>query len=127
MVEKFRKIFATIKNEKGGVFIFALMKMDELTDKWTVVLSAPWAVEGDAEVFKYILDLIKTQLLPEEVSTVARISIFPQTDHLIEMLSKYASGASISGKINGNQIHEGYIIEANSNPSTIKPVEQLSL
>ena len=116
MVEKFKKILAAIKDGRGGVAVFALMKMDELTDRWTVVLSAPWAKEGDAEVFKYILDLIRSNLSPEEISTVARISIFSQKDHLIELLLKYASGASISGKINGNQIHEGYIIETDPNP-----------
>jgi hypothetical protein len=117
MVEKFKTILKEIKSSKGEVELFALMRMDELPDKWSIILSAPWAKEGDLEVFKDILNLIKLNLSQEELSTIARISIFPRTDHFIEeLLSKYTSGASISNeKINGNQIHEGYILDSNPN------------
>ncbi|MDE1970242.1 MAG: hypothetical protein KGI50_01565 [Patescibacteria group bacterium] len=116
MVEKFKKILEKMETAKGGVFLFALMKMDELTDKWTVVLCAPWAKEGDAEIFKYVLNLIQSEFSQEELSTIARIGLFSKTDHLIGELMKYNSDTSISNeKVNGNQVHYGYIIK--SNPS----------
>lgn len=126
IVEKFNGILADMKRSQGDVALFALMKMDELTDKWTVVLSSPWAQEGDEVVFKYVFELIKKTLLPEELSTIARIAIYSQTDHLIELLLKFNSGASIMNeKINGNQVHEGYIIEANQNPASPRHQEKL--
>lgn len=115
MVEKFITILRDIKATKGDVCLFALLKMDEFTDKWTVVLSAPWATEGDAETFKYVLRKIRDSLAPEEVGTIARISIFAPTDHLItDLTEKYRSGAIIKDtRANGNQIHFGHIIESN--------------
>ena len=58
MVEKFKLILAEIKRTKGEVFLFGIMKMDEITDKWSVILSAPWASEGSEDSFKYLFDLI---------------------------------------------------------------------
>ena len=126
MVEKFKTILTEIKRSKGEVALFALMRMDELTDRWTIILNAPWAKEGDTEIFRYILNLIKSNLSQEEFSTIARIGIFSKTDHFIELLLKYNSGTSITNeKINGNQIHEGYILE--SNPELEKVIQQKSI
>ena len=86
--EKFKEILKIIKNDKGDVVLFALIKMDELVDRWTIIISASWAKEGDTDVFKYILKLIKSNLSEEELSTMARIGIFPKTDNFIQLLLK---------------------------------------
>ena len=125
MVEKLNTILLEMKRIKGDVFMFALMKIDDVTDKWTLILSAPWATEGDREIFRYVLDLIKTGL-GEDISDIARIGIFTRGHHLIEELMKYRSGAEIHDKkVNGNLVHEGYVIESNQTPS--EPVRQEQL
>ena len=127
MVEKFQNILERMKREKGELNLFALMRMDELTDKWTVILSAPWATEGNVDIFKYVLGCIKEALLPEELATIARIGIYPRTDHLIQLLFRYSSGASlINQAVNGNKIHEGYVIESNAGLETSIKQESLS-
>ena len=45
MVEKFKTILTTIQQEKGQVSFFGIFRMDEVLDKWTVILSAPWSSE----------------------------------------------------------------------------------
>ena len=50
MVEKFRQILVKILNEKGDINLFAILKMDEFTDRWTVLLSAPWIVESSLNI-----------------------------------------------------------------------------
>lgn len=126
MVEKFRNILEKMRRERGELSLFALMRMDELTDKWTVVLSAPWATEGNVDIFKYVLGCIKDALLPEELATIARIGIYSKTDHFIQLMFSYNSGASLLNQpLNGNKIHEGYIIESNAGLET--SVRQASL
>jgi len=116
MVEKLKTILSEIKRSKGEVVLFALMKMDELADNWTIVLSAPWAKEGDTDIFKYVLNLVRSNLSREEFSSIARIGIFSKNDRFIELLLKYNSGVFIENeKINGNYIYEGYILECNPN------------
>jgi hypothetical protein len=118
MVDKFKEILSKIKADKGEVYLFGLLKMDELLEKWTVLLSAPWSTEATKkEDFEYIRDLIRSTLSSEEFSNVARLGILSKDAHLIQLLLKYQSGTEIAGetKLNGNVIHQGYIIVSNPN------------
>lgn len=116
MVEVFQKILQQIVTEKGQVRVFAIIKMDELTDRWTIVLSAPWATEKThEESFNYVFGLIKKSFNPEDLSTIARIGFFSKEEHLIEELLKYQSGTQLKEdvRLNGNIVHEAYIFASN--------------
>lgn len=118
MVDKFKAILSKIKEEKGEVSFFGILKIDELLDKWTVLLSAPWSTEATKkEDFEYIRNLIRNTLTSEEISSVVRLGILSKDARLIQLLLKYQSDTEIAKetKINGNVIHQGYIIV--SNPS----------
>lgn len=114
MVEEFQKILESIEKEKGEVTIFALLKMDEFVDKWTVVFCASWATDANrTETFELIRKNIIRTLKPEEVSEIARISIYPETEHFIQELTQFKSGAIIeSRRINGNTVHYANIIKS---------------
>jgi hypothetical protein len=112
MVEKFKKILGQIVHEKGKVKLFAIMKMDDITDKWSVILSADWSTEEtNKEDFKYVLHLLMKEFSQEELATIARVVILSEKEHLVESLLKFKSGSVIKDevKINGNLIHEATI------------------
>lgn len=118
MVDKFKIILSKIQADKGEVYLFGLLKMDELLEKWTVLLSAPWSSEATKkEDFEYIRNLIMSSLDSEEVSGIARLGILPKDAHLIQLLLKYQSNTEITDetKLNGNIIHQGLIIISNPN------------
>ncbi len=118
MVDKFKAMLSTIVKEKGEVSFFGILKMDELLEKWTVLLSAPWSSEATKkEDFEYIRNLIIKTLNSEEISSIARLGILSKDSHLIQLLLKYHPGTDITSdtKLNGNVIHAGSIIA--SNPS----------
>jgi hypothetical protein len=114
MVEEFRKILESIEKEKGDVTIFALLKMDEFIDKWTIVLCASWATrETRNDVFEMIRKEVTETLKPEEVGEIARIAIYPKSEHFIQELMQYKSGTVIENKkINGNTVHYANIIKS---------------
>lgn len=117
MVDKFNSILNKIIEERGIVTIFALLKMDEFADKWTVVFSAPWSTPMSASAdFDYIRRLIIGTLDEEERATIARIGIFAANESLIQMLLQLKTGTVISEdtKLNGNIIHAGYILASNN-------------
>jgi hypothetical protein len=116
MVEKLRTIVIALKKDNKPFWIFAILKMDELIDKWSLVVAAPWITpENHNEIFGLILNQIKNSLEPSELATIARLSLLNKNDHLIEELLKRASGTEIrEEKINGNIVHQGTIIESNS-------------
>lgn len=115
MVDKFKELLAKIKSEKTKnlITLFAITKMDDITDRWTVLLCAPWASGKDS--FEYVKKLIISQFSPEELSSVARIGIFDKNTSIVQGLLQYKSGSTIDdgAKINGNVIHSAYILESN--------------
>lgn len=120
MVEKFKKILEDFK-EKGGVSLFAILKMDDLTDKWSVLVCASWidSDEKRREAFILIRELIKKYMTNEEASNIARIGVMARDQHIVQELLENKAGEYIGGngsvKINGNVVHEAYILESNKN------------
>ncbi len=117
MVEKFKELLNKIKAERGEetITLFAIAKMDDLTDRWVVILCAPWATGQEA--FEYVRKIIVEGLSQEELSSVARISVSNRDESLIKGLLQYQTGSSITDdtKINGNIVHEAHILESNPN------------
>lgn len=116
MVEKFKQLITKITQEKGEVYLFAVLKMDEFTDKWSIIISAPW-IQQDTfkESYLYLRDAINNSFTADERATIARLGIFPKTEHIVEELLKYKEGANINGEqINGNFIHVGHLLASNS-------------
>jgi hypothetical protein len=117
MVEKFKQILEELTKQKGEVSLFAILKMDEYTDKWTVIVSASWIdLKTKNEIFSLMRDLMINKFTPEEMATIARLGIFPLNIHIVEELLKYKKGTIIDGdeKINGNIVHEAQILASNS-------------
>ncbi|MCX6782348.1 MAG: hypothetical protein NTW66_04520 [Candidatus Magasanikbacteria bacterium] len=102
------------KAQKNSVNVLAIMKMDELIDKWSIILSASWVNEKNSgDIFTSFLALMKKYFTDEELNTIARVGILPIDEHLIVGLLDIGSGAEIKDrKINGNMIYEGYVISS---------------
>jgi hypothetical protein len=122
MVENFKKILDTLKADNRPVWLFAYLKMDDLIDKWSLIISAPWInANNENDEYKNILNIVKSCITDEESSSIARVVILPKDDHLIEELLKKEPTAEIKDeKINGNIIHSGFIVESNPDLVTIE-------
>ena len=112
MVDKFKILAEQIKRDRGSVYVFAMLKMDELTEKWSIILSADWIDETSRkESFDYLFKAVKNlNLTSAEEISIARLGIFPANDHLVQELAKYKVGVITNERVNGNIIHEGYIL-----------------
>jgi hypothetical protein len=109
VLNEFRK-----NNSNQPVALFAVLKMDELVDKWSILLSANWINDNnEKEVFSDLLAILQDKLSPEELSEIARIGFFPRNEHLVDLMMKqFKQGEHIAedAKVNGNIVHEGYIV-----------------
>lgn len=117
MVDKFRTILSELNTNHKPVWLLALLKMDDIVDRWSVIISAPWIKETDRNAqFSYILGLIKERLTQDEMFSIARIVFLSKDDHLVEELLKRGTGEKIDNEpVNGNTVHDGVIIESNPN------------
>ncbi len=126
MIEKFRTTLEQIR-QNGDIALFAVLKMDDLTDKWSVFFCAPRVTnENRGDIFAEILSSLRFTMTNEELSTIARIVVMATPDHLMDELMQLRTNTHIGGessvRVNGNMIHDGYILEVNKD--LIVPITQ---
>jgi hypothetical protein len=126
MVDKFIQILQRIEDSRGPVMLFVLAKMDDIVDKWSIIISAPWTTpENRDSIFEEIRKAIIATLNSEELLEMSRLWIFQTHEHLVEELLKYRTGAILKDeKVNGNTLHFAHIIK--SDP-TVVSLEQSPL
>ncbi len=124
MVDKFQTVLNQITSKYGNVSLFVVMKMDELIDKWTVIISADWITDQNrAEIFNSVASVLTSIFTSEEMSTIARLGILVKSHYIAqEFLKKYQGTATIKEEqVNGFKVHEGYVLAAISTPQTSEP------
>lgn len=128
MVDKFLKIIREIKDVKGDVELFAILKMDNITDKWSVICAANWINETNRrEQFSFILNIMDKFLSIEEKTSIARVGLMPMDNYFTEsFMSAFNITEAVrpvyvkSTQVNGSYIEEGYIFECHRyNPNQI--------
>jgi hypothetical protein len=113
-IDGLHRVCSSIEESRGSLNLFAVLKMDELTDKWTVVISANWVSNDNFEAIFAELRALLIENVEDYMESIARLGIFTLDNHLSEiMIHRYSSGDIIQEdeKINGNLVHEGYIIK----------------
>lgn len=117
MVEKMRQFAHELSEARSDICLFAILKMDDLVDKWSVVLVSPTLDKADVEskkvFFNDVLSSLREKLTEEEMGEIARLVLYPLDDHLSHNLMKYKKGAVINDEqVNGNYVFKGYILES---------------
>lgn len=126
MVDKLQTFASQIRTR--GISLFLIAKMDELADKWTIILSTPWVVDDRTrqEAFKLIWDYLNQNLDTTERATIARIGVFGSQEPLIGKFHNYLmldnSRTQLpfrvtNFKINGNFVYDAIIIDWNRDNS----------
>jgi hypothetical protein len=113
MVDEFSAVIEKLQRQKGALALFALVKMDDHIDRWTVVVSAEWITDQNVDdSFKYVLQTIIASVSPECLNSMARLGVYTLEEHLVQDLLKYKQGTHIAESVraNGNIVHEGYVI-----------------
>jgi hypothetical protein len=124
MVEDTLDKYTAMADELRGlkeVKFFAAIKMDDITDRWSLVFGLIGAKNLDKrkKVFDTIRKIIVANLDKEEMQNVARIGLFSTTDHLVKDLKRFPENELISKvKANGNFIHEGYVLISSNSQVT---------
>lgn len=134
--EKIRGILEKVAKEKGDISLAMLVQtLPEVPDRWTLVVSAPWAdSKGTRPVISYLSSQLRS-LDRKVLSAIDRISVKESTDPAVQdfvrMLDEFL-GINVSEHENGyhmwnsviagRNIPEGYIFVAdpNANGKTVR-------
>jgi hypothetical protein len=125
MVEKLKIVMGQFEERFGTLNVFAILKMDELVDKWTLMVSSASidaAIKEETkrrEIFDSLFDQLTAVLSQEESASLGRIWFAITTNHVIQILIrdyKVSAGEEVKkitdAKINGNTVHEGVVLRA---------------
>lgn len=120
-IEKISDVYRDIvKEKKGKIYLFMLIKMDEYVDRWSLLISASWFKdENFRDEFKYMLDKLANNLDPGERESISRLGLFTKDEHLVELFTNSYQVIAVDSpirikdtQVNGYKVHEAYIFYA---------------
>lgn len=84
---KFAKFESDVAASRGDFALFALFLREDVPDRWDLIVSAPWVSNQKAEL-SYLVDRIKSDLGPNELTQLSRIVFVDPTDPAVQSLNK---------------------------------------
>lgn len=87
LTDKLRDVEQAIAGEKGPLNLFALLEREDLSDRWDLVISAPWARE-DEGILRYLASVISRYLTPAEIIRLSRIVILDATENPVRAITE---------------------------------------
>jgi hypothetical protein len=86
LTQKLRNVEAQIDREKGPLNLFALFEREDLSSRWDLVVAASWA-KHDEPTLRYIAEVLKEHLRPEEMVLLARMVILDAHEEPVKALT----------------------------------------
>lgn len=88
LLGKFVELERTLSQERGEFSLFALFLREDASDKWDLIVAAPW-IEGDRkEALAYITNRIQQAFSPDELSHLSRVVPVEQTNPSLEAINQ---------------------------------------
>jgi hypothetical protein len=87
LTAKVRQVEQQIANEKGALNLFAFLEREDLSDRWDLVVSAPWAKQDEATL-RYIADVIRRHLTPAEMTILARVVVLEAAEDPVKAITE---------------------------------------
>jgi hypothetical protein len=114
VIDKFASLEADVAKKRGDFVLFALFAREDVTDRWDLIVSAPWAKNSEEGV-KLLVGEIKSRLGSKELQNLSRIVVVGPKDPPVQALNKFVRvehGKVELREVNlfGTRIDRAYII-----------------
>jgi len=114
LAEKVRQVEGDIAQEKGSFNLYALLEREDLSDRWDLVVSAPWARE-DRPTLQYLANSLKRHLTPAEMMLLSRVVVLDATEDPVRSITENYNVEHGRVELNeparfGLPVKHGYII-----------------
>lgn len=87
LTEKVRSVERDIADERGPFNLFALFEREDLTNRWDLVIAAPWA-KHDRPTLDYLVDVLKRHLDSSDLVLLARVVILDAAEDPVRALTE---------------------------------------
>lgn len=86
--ENFTKLEAEVATEKGDFELFALFLREDISDRWDLMISAPWASADSEAALDYLVNKIKPDFGPAELIRLSRVIFVDPNDAAVRNLQR---------------------------------------
>ena len=119
---KFAKLESDVAAARGDFTLFALFLREDVPDRWDLIISAPWASADQKGALDYLVNTIKSDLGPADLTQLSRIVFIDPTDASVRALNQaihveHGSVEVRDGNFFGLPIKHAFIITSKM-PST---------
>jgi hypothetical protein len=80
LLEKFVGLERGLSQDCGEFSLFALFLREDSSDKWDLIVAAPWIEADRKKALTYITNRIQQELNPDELSRLSRVVPVEQTN-----------------------------------------------
>jgi hypothetical protein len=88
LTENFRRLELQIAAARGDFALFALFLREDVPDRWDLMVSAPWATADRKSALDYLVNKIKSDLGPQELTHLSRIVFIDPDDAAVANLNR---------------------------------------
>ena len=76
----------SISREKGSFNLFALFEREDVSNRWDLVLAAPWASDK-GETLRYFVVELKERLQPQQLVELSRVVVLNPNDDAVRAIN----------------------------------------
>jgi hypothetical protein len=114
LTAKVRQVEEHVAREKGPLNFFALLEREDLSDRWDLVVSAPWA-QPDGTTLRYLAGAAKRYLTPADMTFLSRVVVLDAAEDPVKAITEtydveHGEVEFIDPSRFGLPIKHGYII-----------------
>jgi len=115
LLEKFRTIEQDLSKQKGDFVLFALIELEEVQNKWDVVVSATWLEEGKKKDLDFVIKQIQSKFSNDEMMFLAKVVLLDPSEPFVKNITSVVSvkGGSLEIKdsaFNNTFVKHAYVI-----------------
>ena len=115
LLEKFIELERRLAEEHGQFSLFALFLREDSTDKWDLVVAAPWIEENRKEGLAQISNRVQQTFAPEELSRLSRVVLIDDSNPALKAMHEalhcqHGTNEVRDSDFFGLQIKHAYII-----------------
>jgi len=115
LLGKFVELERRLSQERGEFSLFALFLREDASDKWDLIVAAPWIDVDRKEALAYITTQIQQLFNAEELPRLSRVVLVDQSNPAVEALNQAINCQHGQNEVRdsnffGLQIKHAYII-----------------
>ena len=96
LIERLQQVESFVARDKGPFTVFALVERADLSDRWDVVVAAPW-LKQDRPSILTINEAIAKFLTEDERLLIARVAPVPANSDFVRFIGKNSFNPFVGG------------------------------